>query len=173
MKDWQEIFCVLKSIWIKILIYSKENCTTLIQIILKIALDLKDLCKKGLNWISKLTLNTTNISLESWIRSSYSTWKQIRHEHKWNNPSVRIDNLLVYLKNYYIAGFTFKSDLFDNNGNLFIDRKWKSSYRMKKVNVKTSFVEYAGLKKAIFAILSKTWEMNFSLQFLYRTAYDF
>ena len=44
---------------------------------------------------------------------------------------------------------------------------------MKKVNVKTSFVEYAGLKKAIFAILSKTWEMNFSLQFLYRTAYDF
>ena len=83
--------------------------------------------KKGLDFISNLSLNTTNIFwkevLQSWIRVLNSTRKQKRYEHIWNSPNVRIDNSSIYLKNYYNVGFTFIIDLFDNNGHFIsLDR---------------------------------------------------
>ena len=100
MIDYQEFICALKSSWIKILLHSDAKWTKFIEIIVK--LDIRDLWKKGLDFISNLSINTTNIFckqvLQSWIRVINSTRKQIRYEHIWNNPNVRIDNSSIFLK---------------------------------------------------------------------------
>ena len=62
MIDNQEFICALKSSWIKRLLHSDAKWTKLIEIIFKI--DMRDLWKKGLDFISNLSLNTTNIFLE-------------------------------------------------------------------------------------------------------------
>ena len=151
MIDHQEFICALKSSWIKRLLHSDAKWTKLIEIIFKI--DIRDFWKNGLDFIFNLSLNTTNIFfwkevLQSWIRVINSTRKEIRYKHTWTNPYVRIDNSSIYLKNYYNAGFTFIIDLFDNNGNFI------SLEGVKELKVKTNFVEYAGLKNAIFTKLS-------------------
>ena len=100
MIDYQEFICALKSSSMKRLLHSDAKWTKLIEIIFKI--DIRDLWKKGLDFISNLSLNTTNIFwkevLQSWIRGINSTRKQIRYEHIWNNPNVRIDNSSIFLK---------------------------------------------------------------------------
>ena len=81
MIDYHEFICALKSSSIKRLLHSDAKWTKLMEIIFKI--DLRDLWKKELDFISNLSLNTTTFFwkdvLQSWIRVINSTRKQIRY----------------------------------------------------------------------------------------------
>ena len=68
MIDYHEFICALKSSWIKRFLHSDAKWTKLVEMILKT--DIRNLRKKGLDFISKLSLNTTNVFFErgSWIR---------------------------------------------------------------------------------------------------------
>lgn len=68
----------------------------------------------------------------------------IPFEHIWYNPRIKINKAFVFLKQYFNNGMICIIDLFDPNDNFItyetiIDSK-----------VKTNYVEYVGLRNAIF-----------------------
>lgn len=69
--------------------------------------------------------------------------ENIHCEHIWYNPHIRIDSNSAFLKSYFNAGFIIIIDLFDSEGN-FISLK-----SLNNLHVKTNFLEYTGLKKAV------------------------
>ena len=61
----------------------------------------------------------------------------------WNNKEIKIDNKLVYFKNYREAGITYTHDLFfDRDINVAF------THLSNKIN-KTNFLQWAGLRHSI------------------------
>lgn len=89
-------------------------------------IDTSDLWKKGLDFISNFSLNTTNMFLErgtSKLDKSHKFNKKRNAIHVWTymeQSKYKNGNSSFYLKNYFNACFIFITDLFDNNGNFLV-----------------------------------------------------
>lgn len=149
MIDYSAFITALKSSWIKRLINSNAKWVNLLETTLEI--EISNLWKRGLDFTSEIIRKIPNLFwkevLLSWAKVVKSTSnqneKQFNNELLWDNPNIQIGNSSVFLKNYFRAGFTLISDLFDCHGNFL------SLELLNNMKVNTSFIEYAGLKKAI------------------------
>lgn len=112
---------------------------------------IKNLWVKGTNFLSNICKNTNNIFwkevFNSWILVVNATRQEITNvslENIWLNPKIKVNNGSFFLKHYFNAGFMHIQDLFDNEGVFLI------LSTIENRNVKTNFIEYASLKRAIF-----------------------
>ena len=104
----------------------------------------------GSDFITKLCNEITNNFWIDVFRSWLEIWRieqqknmNIYKEHIWYNPRHIIGQTSVFLKSYFNAGFVFISDLFDS------DKNFLSLDTFKRLDVKTNFIEYSGLKQAV------------------------
>lgn len=74
----------------------------------------------------------------------------IPFEHIWYNPRIRINKASVFLKQYFNNGMICIIDLFDPNGNFVTYESIINS------NIKTNYLEYVGLRKAIFEYIGSS-----------------
>lgn len=150
MTDYTEFTVALKSSWIRRLFHADSKWIKLLESTLQ--MKVSELLQKGSDFISNISKRINNVFWKdvflSWVKIiniNSQIDPYILNEHIWFNPKVKIDNTSIFLKHYYNAGFVFIKDLLDSDGNFL------RLQDMLKLNIKTNFVEYAGLKKAVLA----------------------
>lgn len=67
----------------------------------------------------------------------------IWYEQIWDNPKIQIENKPIFLKHYFNAGIFLLCDLYNLDGNFL------SYEQFLEMNIKTNFIEYCGIKKAV------------------------
>lgn len=65
------------------------------------------------------------------------------YEQIWDNPQIQIENKLISLKHYFNAGIFLLFDLYN------LDGKFLNYEQFLDMNIKTNFIEYCGIKKAV------------------------
>lgn len=147
--DFTEFSSALKSSWIRRMIFTDTKWINLLEA--ELQAKIKNLWVKGTNFLSNICKNTNNIFwkevFNSWILVVNATRQEITKvslENIWLNPKIKVNNDSFFLKHYFNAGFMHIQDLFDNEG-VFL-----SLSTIENRNVKTNFIEYASLKRAIF-----------------------
>lgn len=149
MIDYKEFMLALKSTWIRRLLHSSPKWIHILEA--EMNTSVSNLWSRGTEYTLKICKLIHNCFwkevLLSWtkITDCQITIKElIPFEHIWYNPRIKINKASVFLKQYFNNGMICIIDLFDLNGNFITYETIINS------KVKTNYVEYVGLRNAIF-----------------------
>lgn len=78
------------------------------------------------------------------VKPCRQNYIKVLNEHGWFNTNIRINNSSVFIMNYFNSGYKFIKDLMTEGGNFV------SLETLRNSNVKTYFLEFIGLKGAVF-----------------------
>lgn len=88
------------------------------------------------------------------VKPCRQNYIKVLNEHGWFNTNIRINNSSVFIMNYFNSGYKFIKDLMTE------ECKSVSLEALEKLNIKTNFLEYMGLKEAIFERLKTSNDNN-------------
>ena len=155
MIDYTEFIVALKSSWIRRILHTDTKWVKLLEATLQ--MKVSELLQKGSAFILDISKRIGNMFWKdvftSWVKITNANTdidSNILNDHIWFNPKVKINNAPIFFKHYYNARFVFIRDLFDKDGN----------FLSLQVNIKTNFIEYTGLKKAVLSVLPNQIKTN-------------
>jgi hypothetical protein len=97
----------------------------------------------------------------SWIKiisANRDTDTYILNDHICRfNPKIKINNMPIFFKHYCNARLVYIRNILDSEGNIL------SLQDIRKLNIKTNFIEYAGLKKSSVVYSSKPHRNKFHI----------
>lgn len=147
MNDYADFITALKSSWVRRLLHSKAKWKNLLEVQLGFKMDLFWIY--GIDFIEKTSENISNPFWSEVFQSWSAIYKVDKsktpsHEPLWYNPKITVGGNSVLYKNYQNSQVIFINDLISEDGSFL-----SYDYIRNSLKVKTNFLEYTGLKKAI------------------------
>ena len=147
MINYADFITALKSSWVRRLLHSKAKWKNLLEVQLGFKMELFWIY--GIDFIEKTSENISNPFWSEVFQSWSAIYKVDKsktpsHEPLWYNPKITVGGNSVLYKNYQNSQVIFINDLISEDGSFL-----SHDYIRNSLKVKTNFLEYTGLKKAI------------------------
>ena len=147
MINYADFITALKSSWVRRLLHSNAKWKNLLEVQLGFKMELFWIY--GIDFIEKTSENISNPFWSEVFQSWSAIYKVDKsktpsHEPLWYNPKITVGGNSVLYKNYQNSQVIFINDLISEDGSFL-----SYDYIRNSLKVKTNFLEYTGLKKAI------------------------